>query len=123
MFGPPARFSRQRAFEDFDAGFIQPLPDIESDAQIDEFVRRTCETVYHPSSTTKMGRADDKMAVVDAECRVLGMDGLRVVDASIMPSITSGNLNAPVTMMAEKAADIILGKPPLPREKVPVYKH
>lgn len=68
-----------------------------------------------------MGAEDDPMAVVDAQTRVFGVDNLRVVDASVFPSIVSGNLNAPTLMMAEKAADSILGKSPLPKEHVPVY--
>ncbi|ESO10390.1 hypothetical protein HELRODRAFT_183667 [Helobdella robusta] len=90
--------------------------------ELRNFVRSTSETAYHPCGTAKMGSENDKSAVVDSKCRVLGIDKLRVVDASIMPSILSGNLNAPVIMMAEKAADMILGVPPLPKLHVPVWK-
>ena len=107
IFGQPA-FDRYRGRE------IQPGADVQTDEQIDAFVRDKAETAYHPSCSCKMGRQDDPMAVVDAETRVIGIDGLRVVDSSIMPSITTGNLNAPTIMLAEKAADHILGKPLLP---------
>ncbi len=107
IFAQPA-FGRYRGRE------IQPGADVETDGQIDAFVRDKVETAFHPSCTCKMGRQDDPMAVVDAQTRVIGIDGLRVVDSSIMPSITTGNLNAPTIMLAEKAADHILGKPPLP---------
>ena len=88
---------------------------------IDEFIRNHVETAYHPSCTCKMGRDDDPMAVVDPQTKVRGLEALRVVDSSIMPSITNGNLNAPTIMLAEKAADHILGKPLLPKANVPVY--
>ena len=105
----------QPAFDRYRGREIQPGADVQTDEQIDAFVREKVETAFHPSGTCKMGRQDDPMAVVDAETRVIGIDGLRVVDSSIMPSITTGNLNAPTIMLAEKAADHILGKPPLPR--------
>jgi choline dehydrogenase len=104
----------QPAFDRYRGREIQPGADVQTDEQIDAFVRDKVETAFHPSCTCKMGRQDDPMAVVDAEARVIGIDGLRVVDSSIMPSITTGNLNAPTIMLAEKAADHILGKPPLP---------
>ena len=104
----------QPAFDRYRGREIQPGADVQTDEQIDAFIRDKVETAYHPSCTCKMGRPDDPMAVVDAETRVIGIDGLRVVDSSIMPSITTGNLNAPTIMLAEKAADHILGKPPLP---------
>lgn len=90
---------------------LQTPPDRSSDAGIMAHVRRQLETVYHPVGTCKMG--SDDMAVVDSELRVRGVEGLRVVDASVMPTIVSGNTNAPVIMIAEKAADLILGKRPL----------
>jgi len=97
---------------------IQPGVDITSDEAIDQWVRENVESAYHPSCTCKMGDQDDAMAVVDPECRVRGIENLRVVDSSIMPSITNGNLNAPTIMIAEKAADIILGNEPLPAADV-----
>jgi len=104
----------QAAFERYRGREIQPGTDVVTDEQIDAFVREKVESAYHPSCTCKMGRRDDPMTVVDSEARVIGIDGLRVVDSSIMPSITTGNLNAPTIMLAEKAADHILGKPLLP---------
>ena len=86
-----------------------------SDAELEAFVRATCGTDYHPSGTAKMGSGSD--AVVDADLRVHGVEGLRVVDASVLPSIVSGNLNAPVQMIARKAADIIRGVEGLPAER------
>ncbi|HCJ28061.1 MAG TPA: choline dehydrogenase, partial [Pseudomonas sp.] len=83
------------------------------DAELDAFVRQHAETAFHPSCSCKMG--EDDMAVVDGQGRVHGLNGLRVIDASIMPLITTGNLNAPTIMMAEKLADRIRGRTPLPR--------
>ena len=105
----------QRAFDDYRAEEVLPGKHVQSDADIDAFVRATSETAYHPSCTCRMGSpANDSMVVVDPLCRVVGMERLRVVDASIMPSIVSGNLNGPVIMLAEKAADLILGSVPSP---------
>ncbi|XP_072305373.1 choline dehydrogenase, mitochondrial [Eucyclogobius newberryi] len=112
----------QKAFDPFRGPEVLPGPSIQSDAEIDAFVRRKADSAYHPSCTCKMGAPSDPMAVVDPSTRVLGLDGLRVVDASIMPSIVSGNLNAPTIMMAEKAADIIKGHDPLVDREVPVYQ-
>jgi len=104
----------QAAFEPYRGREIQPGAGVETDEQIDAFVRDKVESAFHPSCSCRMGRQDDPTAVVDSEARVIGIDGLRVVDSSIMPSITTGNLNAPTIMLAEKAADHILGKPLLP---------
>lgn len=111
----------QSAFDRFRGREIQPGAAVQTDAQIDQFIRDRVETAYHPSCTCKMGAADDGMAVVDPHTRVRGLEGLRVVDSSIMPSITNGNLNAPTIMIAEKAADHILGKPLLPESGAPHY--
>src|SRR6202011_2826364 len=85
------------------------------------FVRAKVESAFHPSCTCKMGGGSDSLAVVDPEARVYGLEGLRVVDSSIMPSVTTGNLNAPTIMLAEKAADHILGRGMLPAEAAPFY--
>jgi 4-pyridoxate dehydrogenase len=92
---------------------IAPGPTCRSDAQIHAHIRATAITVHHPLGTCRMGRASDPMAVVDPELKVLGTDALRVVDASVMPDLVGGNINAPVIMIAEKAADLICGRPPL----------
>ena len=109
------RFAReivsQAAFDEFRGVELKPGKDCITDAELDKFVRSHGESAYHPSCTCRMGV--DEMSVVDAEARVHGIEGLRVIDASIMPDITNGNLNAPVVMMAEKLADVILGKQPL----------
>jgi len=96
----------------FSAGEIAPGPACRSDAEFDAHIRATGVTVHHPLGTCKMGREDDPTAVVDPELKVLGVDGLRVVDASVMPDLVGGNINAPVIMIAEKAADLIRGRPP-----------
>jgi choline dehydrogenase len=111
----------QGAFGEYRGREIQPGAEVTSDADIDAFIRERAESAYHPSCTCRMGRADDPMTVVDPEARAIGVERLRVVDASIMPSITSGNLNAPTIMIGEKAADMILGTPPLLRSNAPVY--
>jgi len=103
----------QAPFDAYRGEALQPKADVIDDASIDAFIRDHVETAYHPSCSCKMGDVRDPMAVVDPETRVIGVEGLRVVDASIMPSITTGNLNAPTIMLAEKAADHILGRPPL----------
>jgi choline dehydrogenase len=93
------------AFDEFRGKEIAPGADKQSDAALVAYVRETCSTVWHPVGTCKMGT--DPMAVVDPELRVHGIKGLRVVDASIMPTITTGNTNAPTIMIGEKAADLI----------------
>ena len=111
----------QSAFDDFRDGETQPGEHIQTDEEIDAFVREAVESAYHPSCSCKMG--EDEMAVVDSQTNVHGIEGLRVVDSSIFPTIPNGNLNAPTIMVAEKAADIILGKPALPPQNVPVDIH
>jgi choline dehydrogenase len=111
----------QRAFDRYRGREIQPGKDVQTDEQIDAFIRAKVESAYHPSCSCKMGSAQDPMAVVDPETRVHGIQGLRVVDSSIMPSITTGNLNAPTIMLAEKAADHILGRDLAPPEIAPFY--
>jgi len=111
----------QRAFDPYRGREIQPGSGVQSDAQIDDFIRRQAQSAYHPSCSCRMGSVDDPMAVVDPQTRVIGVEALRVVDSSIMPSITNGNLNAPTIMLAEKAADHILGKPLLPPADVPYF--
>ncbi|MGI9500741.1 MAG: choline dehydrogenase [Geminicoccaceae bacterium] len=102
------------AFKPFAGKEISPGTDVRSDDELDAFIRDAVESAYHPTGTCRMGRAEDPQAVVDPGCRVIGVDGLRVVDSSIFPRITNGNLNGPTIMIGEKAADHILGKPPLP---------
>jgi choline dehydrogenase len=111
----------QRAFDRYRGREMQPGAAVVTDAQIDAFVRDKVESAYHPSCSCRMGAASDPQAVVDPEARVIGVEALRVVDSSIMPSITTGNLNAPTIMLAEKAADFIRGKTPLPRAELPYY--
>jgi len=112
---------QQPALDSFRDAEIQPAIDLSNDAAIDAWVRQHAETAYHPSCSCRMGAADDAMAVVDPHCRVRGVTGLRVVDSSIFPTIPNGNLNAPTIMVAERAADLILGKTPL-REDVDVWE-
>jgi choline dehydrogenase len=111
----------QKAFDPYRGREIQPGKDVQTDDEIDAFVRAKVESAYHPSCSCKMGRSSDPMAVVDPEGRVYGVDGLRVVDSSAMPSITTGNLNAPTIMLAEKMADHVLGKAPLAPSSAPYY--
>jgi choline dehydrogenase len=114
IFAQPA-FARYRGRE------IQPGETVQSDTDIDAFIRAKVESAFHPSCTCRMGRASDPLAVVDAQARVIGTQALRVVDSSIMPSITTGNLNAPTIMLAEKAADHIRGRTLLPPSTAPYY--
>ena len=102
---------------------IQPGDDQTSDDQIDAFIRDHAESAYHPCGTVRMGAADDPGAVVDPQCRVIGVENLRVADSSIFPRITNGNLNAPSIMTGEKAADHILGRPPLARANDEPFTH
>jgi choline dehydrogenase len=111
----------QAAFDRYRGREMSPGSDITSDEAIDAFIRTKIETAFHPCGTCRMGRPDDPLAVVDPETRVIGVEGLRVVDSSIMPSITNGNLNAPTIMIGEKAADHILGRTPLAPSNLPTY--
>ncbi len=112
----------QPAFAPYNGGEISPGPDVATDEQVLDWVRKDGETAYHPSCTCKMGT--DALSVVDpATMRVHGMAGLRVVDASVMPYVTNGNIYAPVMMVAEKAADLILGNSPLAPESAVFYRH
>ena len=105
---------RQPAMAPYAGREIAPGPDVESDGELDAFIAQHSESAYHPCGTARMGRAEDAHAVVDPQCRVIGVDGLRVIDTSIFPRVTNGNLNAPAIMVAEKASDMILGRDPLP---------
>ena len=118
----PATSSPNRRSRPFDAGEVSPGPDVRSDDEILAWVARDAETALHPSCTCAMGTGE--MSVVDPETmRVHGVEGLRVVDASVMPFVTNGNIYAPVMMIAEKAADLIAGNSPLPAEHIPYYRH
>ena len=111
----------QPAFGEFNAGELSPGPQVESDEEVLNWVAKDGETALHPSCTCKMGT--DDMSVVDPESmKVHGVESLLVVDASVMPYITNGNIYAPVMMLAEKAADLILGNSPLPTEDVEYYR-
>jgi choline dehydrogenase len=111
----------QEAFDRYRGREISPGSDCVSDEEIDAFVSERAESAYHPCGACKMGSAGDPLAVVDPDTRVIGVEGLRVVDSSIMPSVTNGNLNAPTIMIAEKAADLIRGREPLPASNAPFY--
>ena len=116
------RILSQPAFAPFDAGELSPGSSVETDEQILDWVARDAETALHPSCTCRMGV--DELAVVDPrELKVHGLEGLRVADASVFPYITNGNIYAPVMMVAEKAADLILGNAPLAPANVEFYRH
>ena len=113
---------RQPALAPFDGGEISPGAQVESDEEILAWVARDAETALHPSCTARMGT--DPMSVLDPETMAVhGTQGLRVADASAMPYVTNGNIYAPVMMLAERAADLILGRPPLPAQQVAYYRH
>ncbi|TIW19783.1 MAG: choline dehydrogenase, partial [Mesorhizobium sp.] len=103
----------QKAFDGFRGKEISPGSHVRTDDELDAFIREHAESAYHPCGTCRMGRADDLTSVVDPECRVIGVEGLRVADSSIFPRVTNGNLNAPSIMTGEKASDHILGRTPL----------
>ena len=115
------RILDQPAFAPYDDGELSPGPSVATDEEILAWVRGDAETALHPSCTARMG-VDDQAVVDPASLRVHGVDGLRVVDASVMPHITNGNIYAPVMMIAEKAADLILGNTPLPPSAVPFHQ-
>jgi choline dehydrogenase len=109
----------QKAFDPFRGRELAPGAKAVSDSEIDAFVRQKAESAYHPSCSCRMGT--DEMAVVSGDARVHGVEGLRVIDASIMPDVVSGNLNVPTIMMAEKLADVVRGRTPLAAKTVPVW--
>ncbi|MEP0519286.1 MAG: choline dehydrogenase [Hyphomicrobiales bacterium] len=111
----------QNAFKPYVKHEIQPGADVQSDDELNGFIREHAESAYHPCGTAKMGRADDPMSVVDPTCKVIGVDGLRVADSSIFPRITNGNLNAPSIMVGEKASDHILGMEALTRSNAKAW--
>lgn len=113
----------QDAFAPYVRHEIQPGAAVQSDDELDDFIREHAESAYHPCGTCKMGRASDPMAVVDPEGRVIGVEGLRVADSSLFPRITNGNLNAPSIMVGEKIADAVLGRSPLPPENAEPWMH
>lgn len=116
------RILTQKAMDEFNGGETSPGLSVDTDEEILDWVRRDGETALHPSCTAKMGT--DEMSVVDPNTmKVHGVEGLRVVDASVFPYVTNGNIYAPVMMVAEKAADLILGKEPLPAENLEFYRH
>ena len=115
------KVAEQSALDAYRTEELFPGKDVESDEQIDAWIRKHAETIYHPVGTCKMGQASDEMAVVDGELKVFGVEGLRVIDASVMPTLVGGNTNAPTIMIAEKISDVIRGRAALPAEDAPVY--
>jgi choline dehydrogenase len=112
----------QPAFDPFNAGELSPGTKVSTDDEILDWVRRDGETALHPSCTCKMGV--DELSVVDpSSMKARGLEGLRIVDASVMPYVTNGNIYAPVMMVAEKAADLILGNTPLAPDPAQFYRH
>lgn len=112
---------QQAAMDPYRGEEIQPGPEVQSDEEIDDWVKQNVESAYHPAGTCRMGPASDPLSVVDTVGRLHGVRKLRVVDASVFPSLPNGNINAPVIMVAEKISDAILGKEPLPEADVPVH--
>ena len=113
--------ANQKALKAIRTAEYEPGESVSTDAEVDAWIRRAGETIYHPVGTCRMGVADDPLAVVDASLRVIGLAGLRVVDASVMPTLVGGNTNAPTIMIAEKAADLIRGRPAAAPIEAPVF--
>ena len=113
----------QDAFKPYAKHEIQPGSDVQSDDELDDFIREHAESAYHPCGTCRMGRIDDTHAVVDAQGRVIGVDKLRVADSSIFPQITNGNLNAPSIMVGEKISDHVLERAPLAPDNAVPWMH
>ncbi len=111
----------QPAFDPYRERELDPGESVQTDDEIDAWVRQNVETAYHPTCTCKIGAGDDPMAVLDPKCRVRGIDNLRIVDSSVFPTVPNGNTNAPTIMVGEKAADIIRGRDPLPRSNAESY--
>ena len=114
---------QQPAIRQFVKHEIQPGDSLQTDDELNEFILRNVESAYHPCGTCKMGDRSDPMAVVDKFTKVIGVEKLRVVDSSIFPQITNGNLNGPTIMVGEKASDHILGKDPMPRVNETAWIH
>ena len=117
--GDVANGFAQQAFAPYRGAEIQPGAEAQSDADLDAFIRDHVESAYHPCGTCRMGRADDPLAVVDPQGRVIGVGALRVADSSVFPRIPNGNLNAPSIMVGEKIADHLLGRSLPPENAVP----
>jgi choline dehydrogenase len=116
------RILNQPAFDEFNAGELSPGPSVTTEEEVLAWVARDAETALHPSCTCAMGTGP--LSVTDpASLAVHGVSGLRIVDASVMPYVTNGNIYAPVMMIAEKAADLIAGNTPLPAEEIAYYRH
>ncbi|MGI9332583.1 MAG: GMC oxidoreductase, partial [Gammaproteobacteria bacterium] len=111
----------QPAFDPYRGPELAPGSHLKSDAELDEFIKTAVESAYHPCGTCRMGAPDDPMAVVDPQCRVIGVDGLRLADSAIFPRIPNGNLNGPSIMVGEKAADHILEREPLARSNAQAW--
>jgi len=116
------KVASQEAFAQFQPKEFGDSANAQTDEEIDAWIRQNAETIYHPVGTCKMGAETDPMAVVDGELKVIGIEGLRVIDASVMPTLVSGNTNAPTIMIAEKASDLLRGKAALEPEEAPVYE-
>ena len=113
----------QPAFDPYRGSEIAPGPDVDTDDELDDFIAGEVESAYHPCGTCRMGDPADPDVVVDPECRVVGFEGLRVIDSAIFPQITNGNINAPSIMVGEKGADMLLGRPPLPPANLEPWIH